>query len=86
MPIFLVACGVDPGPAREASFLEPCRAGAIGDARCGEVEVPEDPADPDGRSLKLRVVVLPAVSRTPEPDPIFIMAGGPGVSPRSSTT
>ncbi len=48
------------------------------DARCGTLTVPEDRAQPDGRQITLRVAVVPAVSRSPEPDPVFLLAGGPG--------
>ena len=47
---------------------------------CGELIVPEDPAAPTGRTIGLRVAVIPAVSESPEPDPVFMLAGGPGGS------
>jgi pimeloyl-ACP methyl ester carboxylesterase len=40
--------------------------------------VPEDPGAPDGRHIDLRVAVIPAEAREPEPDPFFLLAGGPG--------
>lgn len=48
------------------------------DARCGTLTVPEDPANPEGRQIELNIAVVPAVSRDPAPDPIFLLAGGPG--------
>lgn len=48
------------------------------DARCGTLTVPEDPANPQGRQIELNIAVIPAVSRDPAPDPIFLLAGGPG--------
>ncbi len=50
------------------------------DARCGALTVPEDRADPAGRQIELHVAVIPAIRREPEPDPLFLLAGGPGQS------
>jgi len=47
-------------------------------ARCGWLEVAENPAAPDGRKIKLHVALAPAVSRAPKPDPVVFFAGGPG--------
>ena len=50
------------------------------DARCGKLTVPEDRSHPDGRKVELNVAVVPAIKRNPEPDPLFLLAGGPGQS------
>lgn len=55
----------------------PCD-GAIVGAVCGTLRVAEDPARPGGRTLELNVVVVPASSVDPAPDPVFFLAGGPG--------
>jgi hypothetical protein len=47
-------------------------------ARCARIMVPEDPADPTGRQIGLWVMVIPARTVTPAPDPVFLLAGGPG--------
>ena len=47
-------------------------------ARCGSLTVYEDRAAGDGRTIDLKIVVIPAVSDNPEPDPLFFLAGGPG--------
>jgi pimeloyl-ACP methyl ester carboxylesterase len=47
-------------------------------ALCGTLRVPEDRSNPDGRQIGLRVAVVPAVATDPEPDPLFVVAGGPG--------
>ncbi len=47
-------------------------------ARCGSLEVPENPADPAGRSISLNVAIAPATGKATEPDPVFFFAGGPG--------
>jgi len=65
--------------------FEPCALGenASGesiDAMCGRFEVPENPAEPDGRRISLDIAWLPAddgQSRA-TPDPVFFLAGGPG--------
>lgn len=50
------------------------------DARCGTLTVPEDRANPAGRQVDLHIAVIPAIKRSPEPDPLFLLAGGPGQS------
>lgn len=47
-------------------------------ARCGSLEVAENPADPDGRKISLKIAVAPATGKSTEPDPVFFFAGGPG--------
>jgi len=47
-------------------------------ARCAMLHVPEDPDDPAGRWIPLRIVILPAESDRADRDPIFMFAGGPG--------
>ena len=45
---------------------------------CGSYEVYEDRAARQGRKLSLNLAVIPALAAEPEPDPLFILAGGPG--------
>jgi pimeloyl-ACP methyl ester carboxylesterase len=47
-------------------------------AECGELEVPEDPADSAGRNLRLFVARIPSHNAAPRPDPLVLIAGGPG--------
>lgn len=47
-------------------------------AECGWFEVPENPNEPDGRTINLRVARVPAKGRSAEPDPLIFLAGGPG--------
>lgn len=54
--------------------------GGDGDARCGKYEVFEDREAKRGRKIGLNIVVLPALSETPAPDPVFWLDGGPGVA------
>lgn len=50
----------------------------LASARCGWFEVAENPAEPEGRQIRLRVAVVPAAAREAEDDPVFLFAGGPG--------
>jgi len=47
-------------------------------ARCGVLEVAENPNQPAGRRLRIGVAVLPATGGKSLPDPIVILMGGPG--------
>jgi pimeloyl-ACP methyl ester carboxylesterase len=47
-------------------------------AKCGHIEVFEDRATNTGRQISLNLAIVPAVSRNPEPDPLFFLTGGPG--------
>ena len=48
------------------------------DAECGTLKVPLNPNDPDGETIELFVAVDPALAEQPLPDPLFVIAGGPG--------
>lgn len=47
-------------------------------ARCGVLEMPENPDRPDGRRLPINVAVVPALVGPALPDPIVVLMGGPG--------
>ena len=49
-------------------------------ADCGELTVPENPAKPGGRQIHLAFARVPAISRRKQPDPLFVLAGGPGMA------
>jgi pimeloyl-ACP methyl ester carboxylesterase len=49
-------------------------------AECGTFKVAEDPEKPDGRQIELFVARVPAISLNKAPDPLFLIAGGPGTS------
>ncbi|MEO8018284.1 MAG: alpha/beta fold hydrolase [Pseudomonadota bacterium] len=65
--------------------LEPCRLEhpfrmlALS-AECAKIKVPENPDLPDGRQIELFVARVPAISLNKKPDPLFLIAGGPGTS------
>ena len=70
-------------PAKTLIPLEPCRISDIDgltstEARCGNLSVPEDPDDPKGRRIELAIAIVPAVATEAKPDPLFLIAGGPG--------
>jgi len=76
--LLLPLAAAAPAGARQPG-LERCTIpGVEGEARCGVIRVPEDPAAPAGRRIALRVVVLRALSAPAEPDAVFYLAGGPG--------
>jgi len=63
--------------------LEPCRISDMDglvsiEARCGDFAVPENPDEPQGPKIDLAVAVVPAVATQALPDPLFLLAGGPG--------
>jgi pimeloyl-ACP methyl ester carboxylesterase len=65
--------------AQSGIELEDCRLdGVSAPARCGKLTVFENRTTRAGRTLDLEIVVIPAVSDSPEPDPLFFLAGGPG--------
>ena len=46
--------------------------------RCGYLTVPQNRSDPKGRTIKIAVAIVAAVSKTPKPDPVLYLTGGPG--------
>ena len=63
--------------------LEDCQLSAPGlplrlSAQCGQLAVYENRATSSGRIIQLNIAVIPAVSRSPAPDPLFFLSGGPG--------
>ena len=49
------------------------------EAQCSSLQVPEDHAHPEGRKITLALAWLPAKGEA-EPDPMLMLAGGPGQS------
>ena len=76
---FAWACTEAPEPVESQTLLEECGPGeGPDDARCGTIKVFEDRDRAAGRTIDLTVVVYPARSRDAQPDPLFVLAGGPG--------
>ncbi len=80
--LFLMLTGLEAATAgsRGSVVLKDCRltrpgAGGVA-ARCGTLTVPEDYADPTGRTIELNLAVIPALAGSGEP--LFVLAGGPG--------
>jgi pimeloyl-ACP methyl ester carboxylesterase len=67
------ACPQPKDPGGPAPDLGPAAA-------CGYLTVPEDRRSPTGRTVRLAVARVPAVSPAGHPDPIVYLEGGPGVS------
>jgi pimeloyl-ACP methyl ester carboxylesterase len=86
------AAGADAaGPGRRLGALqfEPCTLSASGwpasvSAQCSTLAVPEDRAQPAGRAVVLALAFVPSTAKRPEPDPVFMLAGGPGQSAREA--
>lgn len=79
------SAAAQPGPAGSSRFVPgPCPEPpepieALSDARCGLLEVPENRSRPGGRTIKLAVAVIPALTPAePAQAPVVFMAGGPG--------
>jgi pimeloyl-ACP methyl ester carboxylesterase len=53
-------------------------------AQCGWLTVAENPDEPEGRQIDIRVARVPARGRVAEPDPLVFFAGGPGQSATES--
>jgi len=47
---------------------------------CGVVVAPEDHSEPEGPTVRIPVAVFRSLSPTPRPDPLVMLAGGPGES------
>lgn len=67
--------------------LTPCSVpNSTTDARCGTYPVFEDRVAKSGRTISLNILVLPALTESAAPDPIFVLAEGPGLGAASGVT
>ncbi len=64
-------------PLTPCQIQHPARVSVV-NAECGTLEVPENPDRPEGRKIGLRVAKVRAISQRKFPDPLFLLAGGPG--------
>jgi pimeloyl-ACP methyl ester carboxylesterase len=65
--------------------LAPQFGAASVEAQCTTLPVPENPALPQGRQVRLHIAWIPAAENgTLAPDPVFLLAGGPGQSAAES--
>jgi pimeloyl-ACP methyl ester carboxylesterase len=81
LAVLLSGCATSPtvnSPSPRKLELQPCRVpGLDEDLRCGTFHVPENRRTGQGRTLPLKVIVIPARSQRPG-EPIFFLSGGPG--------
>ena len=77
--LFVIATTASGQRAESTVDLAPCGLeGAPKEMLCGEYTVYEDRVAQSGRTIELNIVVIPAKSENPRPDPVFYLAGGPG--------
>jgi len=77
----LAAGGARAASPEAAPPLKACRVDGVStEVLCGQVSRPLDPARPDGVRIDIRYVVVPALARNKLPDPVLLLAGGPGQS------
>ncbi len=58
-----------------------CRIEGIpNELQCGMLKRPLDPARADGPQVEVHYLVVPAMARNKQPDPVLMLAGGPGQS------
>ncbi len=70
-----------PGPAAKAALTQPCRIeGIANELQCGSIKRPLNPADAQSPQIDIHFVVAPAMARNKQPDPVLMLAGGPGQS------
>jgi pimeloyl-ACP methyl ester carboxylesterase len=85
--------GADPAPAAAKpprlvrQRLTPCHVPDLGEeVLCGTLPVWENRGTKSGRKISLNIVVLPAKSPDPAPDPLVILEGGPGEAATSDAS
>ena len=85
--VFALAAATATGatPVSQSPRLSPCQLEhpqrlTVVAADCGELTVPENSAKPDGRQIRLAFARVPAINRRKQPDPLFVIAGGPGMA------
>ncbi len=93
-PAQATTAAADAPPAQPLMFgsiaFEPCTLSpqfgpASVAAQCGSLAVPENPAAPDGRKIELAIAWVQADDEGElAPDPVFMLAGGPGQSARQT--
>jgi pimeloyl-ACP methyl ester carboxylesterase len=61
--------------------LKSCRVdGFAQEVQCGEIRRALDPDQPQGKQIEVHFIVLKAQDKNKAPDPVFLLAGGPGQS------
>ncbi len=81
MRLMLSGAALLPLWAFAADGLQACRVPGIKyEIQCGKVSRLLDPARPQGPRIDVHYAVVPAMARNKQPDPVFLLAGGPGQS------
>jgi pimeloyl-ACP methyl ester carboxylesterase len=84
--LFVLAAAPALSRAQDLEWLAESRCRLAADSlpaaygRCGTLKVPLDPAAPEGLKIELFVARLGGFSPEPRPDPLLLIAGGPGQS------
>lgn len=74
-------CALQGGFAKADALLKPCRIdGFAQQVQCGEIQRPLNPDAPEGKQIAVHFIVLAAQDKNKAPDPLFLLAGGPGQS------
>lgn len=77
----VVLCSVSTLTGRAEAGTQPCRVeGLPNELQCGIVRRPLDPGSPNGVQIDVHYLVVPALARNKQPDPVLLLAGGPGQS------
>lgn len=67
--------------AGASTALKPCRVeGMPTELLCGTVSRPLNPLQPEGVRIDVHYLVVPALARNKQVDPVLMLAGGPGQS------
>jgi pimeloyl-ACP methyl ester carboxylesterase len=76
--LVLAACGDTKAPSRTIALAD-CHLPKLAQTlSCATLDVPEHRGDPGSRRLSIAIAILPANTLSPKPDPLFVLAGGPG--------
>lgn len=64
-----------------SAATHPCRIdGVPNELQCGVIQRPLDPTRPQGVQIDVHYLVVPALARNKQRDPVLLLAGGPGQS------
>ena len=83
---FALAClfglaSAQAAPPPTPQGTQACRIeGLPNELQCGVIQRPLDPAQPHGVQIDVHYLVVPAMARNKQPDPVLLLAGGPGQS------
>ncbi len=79
---FVCLMGAASAPAAVTTQVtQACRVeGLPNELQCGVIQRSLDPADPKGVQIGVHYLLVPAMARNKQPDPVLMLAGGPGQS------